>query len=806
MNEPPRHNSLNLEQSYGLSARLDPLIAPHGRLAFETLSKLGEGGMGTVYKVRDKRNGREAALKIISEKLAPLEDQERFIREAQITMSLNHPSIPPVFELGRTVQGELFMLMKLIQGKTLKDRIQEIHSKEPTESEKREVIEILLKVGEALSYAHSRGIIHRDIKPANIMIGAFGEVLLMDWGIAKDLNLPESNPGRSKEWPSEEELAAAGTTLTGAALGTPGYMAPEQAAGDKDTDERADIYAFALVLAEALGGEPLIQAPNPLQKLINSIKGERISLNSKKAAIPAEILWILDECLQINPERRPRQIAGPLQALRARLNGDEIPGFPYSWSERLNRRIRKHPTQVQGLFLGTLLLASLLSLRQTRIESQEKSSQLNLSREEQREAQVRADTLERISHSFQELENESKRGKITNLDQRLKDILTLSARSYESLLRAAAILENTEELALRKSLLSEAAQAYPPAYESLFELYKIEFATNHDALAAEAPLMELLQRAQSRNEVNEYSLLGAGALAQRQGELDRAMLCYDKALQQSSRIPMIYNNRGLLRAQKGDREGALEDLRCALELDPNNSVILTNRGTLHLNTRDFKSALLDFDRALELNPKACLANLQRGITLFRSFDKERALADFNKAIELGAADSPAILSATQLAKAWYHRGLISAEHNESALAISEFTKAIALNPNDAEALFERAILYYAKNDKALAHADLDKVLELNTKNALAYLARAQIHRDERNLELALSDLDMALSLNPNFAKALRIRGLLHQDAGRHAAACQDFRRYLDLAPDAKTSLKIRERLKKSEARLARGQK
>ncbi|MDF1666694.1 MAG: serine/threonine-protein kinase, partial [Planctomycetota bacterium] len=220
-----------------------PLLSFHARFAFETLGKIGEGGMGSVYQVKDHRINRIAALKLLSDKNATEHARLRFLREAVITAGLDHPAIPPVYETGLTPAGDLYMLMRMIRGKTLNEVIKECH--DLGKLERRELIEIMIKVAEAVAYAHSQGIVHRDLKPDNIMVGEFGEVLVIDWGIAKDLKEGEAEQtDKILECVlSKSELEQVGVTVSGTMVGTPGYMAPEQIDG-VDMDERSDVFAL----------------------------------------------------------------------------------------------------------------------------------------------------------------------------------------------------------------------------------------------------------------------------------------------------------------------------------------------------------------------------------------------------------------------------------------------------------------------------------------------------------------------------------------------------------------------------------
>lgn len=214
------------------------------------LGRLGRGGMGSIFLVRDLQLGREVALKVLSLPETEGELDARLAREARVLASLEHPGIVPVHELGRLADGRLYYTMKRVEGRTLHE-----HCKAEGLG-LRARVGLLIKLCEALAFAHARGVLHRDLKPENIMVGSFGELLVMDWGLAA-----LASEGGSKEAASDASTAGgdpAGGGPSGV-LGTPGYMAPEQAAG-APVDARTDVYAVGGILADLAGETP----PRPL--------------------------------------------------------------------------------------------------------------------------------------------------------------------------------------------------------------------------------------------------------------------------------------------------------------------------------------------------------------------------------------------------------------------------------------------------------------------------------------------------------------------------------------------------------------
>jgi len=225
---------------------VQPMLANRYRLG----RRIGKGGMGEVIAARDEQVGRDVAIKRMRAAAPPERAIRRFLREASVQGRLEHPAIVPVHELGRDDDGLPFFVMKKLSGTTLGKILGD-----PTTRARvglQRLLRAFAEVCLALELAHVRGIVHRDLKPENILLGDFGEVYILDWGVAKVIG--EDDDG---EFADLHSGSGGHATAAGTAIGTPGYMAPEQARGATDVDGRADIYALGCVLHEILTGEPL---------------------------------------------------------------------------------------------------------------------------------------------------------------------------------------------------------------------------------------------------------------------------------------------------------------------------------------------------------------------------------------------------------------------------------------------------------------------------------------------------------------------------------------------------------------------
>ncbi|MBM3983453.1 MAG: serine/threonine protein kinase, partial [Planctomycetes bacterium] len=227
-----------------------PFGAPGGLPAvpgYEVVREVARGGMGAVFVARDPAFDREVAIKVMHHG----QDADRFVIESKVTAQLPHPGVPPVYALGTLPDGRPFLAMKLIGGRTLADEL-----RAATPADLPRLLGAFERVCETVGFAHARGIIHRDLKPANVMVGAFGEVLVMDWGLAKQVVSGQQAVGGEGQGSAEQFGAPRVTedaTLAGQVKGTPAYMAPEQARGE-EVDARADVFALGGILAAILTG------------------------------------------------------------------------------------------------------------------------------------------------------------------------------------------------------------------------------------------------------------------------------------------------------------------------------------------------------------------------------------------------------------------------------------------------------------------------------------------------------------------------------------------------------------------------
>jgi len=250
--------------------------------------EIARGGMGRIRVARDRRLGRVVAVKemLVQDGAAA----RRFESEARITARLQHPSIVNIHEAGVWPSGEPFYAMKLVTGRSLDEVVAAAKSFE----ERIALLPNVLAVADAMAYAHGEHVIHRDLKPKNVLVGAFGETVVIDWGLAKDLDdagvASDAAGGRVKSGGRDVE------TAIGEVIGTPAYMPPEQAEGNP-VDERADVYAIGAILDHVLSGNAPYAADSGADTLEAVKRGPPVALAERQPGVPPDLLAIVDRAL-----------------------------------------------------------------------------------------------------------------------------------------------------------------------------------------------------------------------------------------------------------------------------------------------------------------------------------------------------------------------------------------------------------------------------------------------------------------------------------------------------------------------------
>ncbi|MGE0434651.1 MAG: tetratricopeptide repeat protein, partial [Planctomycetota bacterium] len=672
---------------------------------FRVGGELGRGGLGVVLAARDTAIDRDVAIKLV---LAP-ENRvalARFVEEGRITGQLEHPNIVPVYELARD-PDQPYLAMRLVRGRTLQEIIRAAKARGRrsgwADLQRDGRLDMFLKVCDAIAYAHSRGVIHRDLKPANVMVGEFGEVMVMDWGLAKLIGADNKAPtvagmsggsGERRHLPSGRRLAStplttptpgssgspptAPNTMDGDIVGTPAFMPPEQARGEVDQlDERADIFALGAMLYSLLTFEPPYRADGPLQVLVKAAQRNLESplRRAPSQRIPRDLDAIVMKAMSAEPARRYRRVTDLADDIRAASAFEPISARRLPLWSRLVRMARRHPV--------VLMVASVLMVAAGVVVAVLAEASAAQARTEQHRASA---------------------------EQRARD----------ERLRALAAEERFDEL--RRELTGAALRTRDAVRQEMMDLYEHRPPGISD----------------------EQFVRGLG-----EGDVQRFVQAFERVIQVGHAADdalitwLDYFYLGLLQsAALGDRELAIRTYTAGIDLAPRESSLYFNRALNRQALGDTDGALADLARAIELAPKSHLAWIGRGVLYEQRGRDDLARADFTRAIEL----------APTFAQGWFMRASLLIRAKEHALARRDLDTVLRLEPRMATALANRAICEIQLGDTDAAMRDLDDAVAIDPQLANAWNIRSRLHDRLGNFTAALSDITRAVEINPQSAE------------------------------------------------------
>ncbi|MCC6145478.1 MAG: protein kinase [Candidatus Hydrogenedentes bacterium] len=374
----------------------------HGRYTGQ--SEHARGGMGRILIARDSILAREVIIKELRRRHAGqggapfhVSQLRRFLQEAQITASLEHPSIIPLYELGLRQDGTPYYTMKVVRGKTLAQAIREAK----TLPDRMRLLPNFLSVCQAVAYAHSRGVIHRDLKPANVIIGEFGETVVLDWGLAKRRDADDAHQEALEK---HLEMQVQGTdsgggihTTPGALMGTPMYMAPEQAAGKfEQVGEWTDVYALGVILYEILGGRSPFTWTTLAEVIQKVRRGEFPRLELVASEVPRDLAAVCARSMSTRPEDRYPSALELAKEVDRFLSGAVVEAYNYQFTEHLKRFMRRHYKAIGAAVLALVTLVTLgtwsyLLVKAQRDVAQQAQGEADAARVQAQTAQGRAE-------------------------------------------------------------------------------------------------------------------------------------------------------------------------------------------------------------------------------------------------------------------------------------------------------------------------------------------------------------------------------------------------------------------------------
>jgi tetratricopeptide (TPR) repeat protein len=712
---------------------------PVGR--YQLIQFHARGGMGEVWQAEDLQIGRRVALK----RLRPERDEQtpRFVFEARVTGRLEHPSIVPLHDMGIDENGKPFYVMKFVNGRSLKDVIAAYHTADPTDVTPREVqfrrlVETFINVCRAVAYAHSQGVLHRDVKPDNVMLGSYGETLLLDWGLAKAIDFSESNRGSTARVKIENPT----DTQHGSVLGSPAYMSPESAQGLADiVDQRSDVFLLGATLYEILTGRP----PREGRSQLELVDLARTTLPPSPRSIAPEVPPTLDAiCLKAIAYRKQDRYLSPAELaedLERYLADEPTSAYREPWTARAWRRMRRHRKAIgRGSVAVATAALALIAVGQHRTASQLA-----------RQAEVRQQVAK-----FRHVADEA------FFYAANTDVITERAPYYRpdralSLARAG--------LALVDALPRQESDLVPVD----------ELAAIHDERRRLVRLAARLavEGREDTTSLRDMLTILEHADAATQGDYQLRATILTRLGDVASAQRMIQHAKDPRTRQSADDyflEGELLRIqRPTVSLQPDNMLnSLSRQESLAL-------AIECYRQSLNLDPRHYWAQFQLG----RSY---LALGRYSESIEvLGACvalrpDAPWAYSVRGLA-----RGM-AAQYRD---AHHDFEKALALDPQFQPARLNRGVVYWMEGKTKDAVRDFDAVLETPVERRLPEAAfyRAQVHVENGRESEALLDLNALAAESPTFRRLYEIRARVHFERGDDLAGRNDIDMFCALESD-----------------------
>jgi serine/threonine-protein kinase len=307
--------------------------------------------------------GREVAIKRLRPEAQGAASLARFVDEIRTVGVLEHPNIVPIHDVGVDEDGALYFVMRRVQGQTLESIIDRLAAGDPLALahwtfERR--VHVFRQLLDAVAFAHGQGILHRDIKPANVMVGHFGEVFLMDWGIAKPVAAPEQARPRLDPAPLPVRVTA---THVGSLIGTPAYMSPEQARGET-VDARSDVYSLSVLFHELLGLTHYLSGATTLEAVLNGVQHVRVPMvggvsSPHQSPAPMDLSWFVHKGVQKDPAKRYQSVAEMIERLDAREDGRIPIQCHVTFTKRVSREILRWVDRHPLVFTMALLLVTM---------------------------------------------------------------------------------------------------------------------------------------------------------------------------------------------------------------------------------------------------------------------------------------------------------------------------------------------------------------------------------------------------------------------------------------------------------------
>lgn len=794
---------------------------PSGNQRYVFTKFHARGGMGEIWICHDSQLGRDVAIKRLSSngQLA----KQRFLAEAHVTGQLEHPGIVPIHDLGIDDNGQPYYVMKFVRGRSLKDAIRDYHAKPPKgdmppQLQWRRLMDVFIDLCHAVAYAHSRGVLHRDLKPDNVMLGEFGETVLLDWGLAKS----RGDPVLFSSGAPSSHLSISGThTEAGSVIGSPLYMPPEMAEGRiTETDERTDVYLLGATLYEILTGRPPREGKS-FDELLSMARSVSIVPPHQLRKVPRALSAICLKAMSREKEDRyatAMELAGDMDRY---LAGEPVSAYPDGLVMQAWRWVKRHQTTLKRVSVAAIVViaagvtwATLRQVRQLRAR-EEARAQMQVFEKLVDEARFYAASSDPTAEHAPYFDPAKARivsqealataapwgptlAQLPFADQRP----ALQQQMYELILLVVqdACLSPANFVGVDVSSLMDRARQLTPApsrgWHALQAKY-LRLKNDPDRAAIEEKLAGdpatpsiAFDSFLDGEEFRRRSVTETEATPQQMEDMAHAIHFYQLAVQEDPRHFWAHFQLGRCYISVGKLSEAVEVLGTCIALRPDAPWGYSARGmTLGLLGR-FDEAHRDLDRALQIDPDFRPAMLNSGVVYSLEKKDRRALEDLDAALKPPED--------RRLVEAEYSRAQIYLEKNDTASALNDLNDLISQRPGFYPAYLLRAQVQLIREAQTSGLEDLNALLrhdfgpayDIQTAGGLGQrgqlLRRIAAEMPDASalptLRLARQDLESAVKLGGGSGQIYSDLGAVYELLGENEEAVRTYSSALKISP------------------------
>jgi serine/threonine-protein kinase len=783
---------------------------------YQLQGEIARGGMGAVLRGRDVDLGRDLAVKVLLEQYADRpEVARRFIEEAQIGGQLQHPGVVPVYDIGRFGKRPFFT-MKLVKGQTLAALLGE--RADPALDRPR-FLAIALQVAQTIAYAHAKGVIHRDLKPANIMVGAFGEVQVMDWGLAKVLAeggvADEEKASRERERPEDvttiRTARSSGSTRSfgtdteaGSLLGTPAYMPPEQANGDvANLDRRADVFGLGAILCEILTGKPPYVGRSSEEVRRKAANGDLAEATARLEACGAdpELVALTKACLSPEATDRPKDAQAVADGLTAYLDGVQE---KLRMAELAEAEARTKAAEEAKRRRLTLVLAATVLLALSLAGGGGLWYQRHVSAQREEAARLEAELREGVAAALDKVTDLRQRARwgearavLEQVRQRLEssgpDVLR---RQVEQAQADLALVDRLDAARLKKTVWvgshfdnASAVQEYVTAFREAglgdeteppeVVAQRIRASAVQEQLVAALDDAWLVSVGEPQRRAWWLAVARAADPDPWRNRLRNTEVWMNRSaverLAREAKVrelsPQILTDLGAMLKERG--ADAVPLLTAAQRHYPNDFWLSFSLAQVLRDAKRWDEAIGYYRAALAVRPAATAVYNNIGRALHAKGCVEEAIAEYQKAIEIDPKFAPARVNLGQI---------LSNDKHDYDGAIAYYKKALELDFDDAVAHFDLGIALKGKGQLEDALAEYQKAIALDPRLADPHGGLGAILYLKHDYDGAIAEFQQAIKLAPEDAKGYHSLGLALNRKGRVDEAVIEFKKAIALEP------------------------